>query len=265
MSAESTVPFSAATRSGIGEVRLARDQAAIWWLRLDTSAPVPDSFHELLTDDERRRAERLMFPADRCRFVRTRAALRQLLALLLRTTPDRVQFQYSPHGKPSLVGEEPELCFNVSHSGEVAVLAFRLGAEVGVDIERVRDLDNPIALAARSFSPMERAELCAVAEERRLIAFFNGWTRKEAYVKATGSGMTAPLDRFDVSLGEPASLLRIDGSVDRAAAWRLFSFSPVEGYVAAAAWRGPDCPCILREWSDDDLVPRVHRDPRRLS
>jgi 4'-phosphopantetheinyl transferase len=191
----------------------------------------------VLSDAERHRASRFAFDRDRRRFIVARARLRQLLAERLGAKPESVEFTYGAHGKPALLRRSGmlDLRFNVSHCAEVAVYAFAAGREVGVDVEAVHALEDADAIAARFFSAREYAEYRALDASDRPLAFFNCWTRKEAFVKATGDGLAHPLDGFDVSLapGEPARLLRFEQPAEEGSDWCMESFSPAPGLVAA--------------------------------
>ena len=147
------------------------------------------------------------------------------------------ELRYGAHGKPELAGRfaRSGLRFNVSHCDDVAVYAFSCGPEVGIDVEAIRALPDAEAIARRFFSRRENAAYLALDQRDRPLGFFQCWTRKEAFIKALGEGLSHPLDSFDVSLapGEPAELLRIEPVPGDDRAWRLESFSPAPGYVGA--------------------------------
>ena len=156
----------------------------------------------LLSDAERQRAGRFAFDRDRRRFTVARARLRQLLAAQLGVEPESVELAYGTHGKPALArhSTDSHLRFNVSHSEDVAVYAFAGGREVGIDVEVVRTITDADDIAARSFSRHENEAYLALDPRDKPLGFFNCWTRKEAFIKALGDGLSHPLDRFDVSL-----------------------------------------------------------------
>jgi 4'-phosphopantetheinyl transferase len=193
----------------------------------------------LLSDAERTRARRFAFARDTRRFVVGRARLRQLLAARSGGRPESVELVYGAHGKPALAdtGSGRDLRFNLSHCDDVAVYAFSSGRDVGIDVEAVRPLQDADVLAARWFSRGENDAYQALAPHDRPLGFFNCWTRKEAFVKALGEGLSHPLDSFEVSLapGAPAELLRIDPDPLDGRGWRMESFSPAPGFVAAVA------------------------------
>jgi 4'-phosphopantetheinyl transferase len=210
--------------------------------RLDAESDIRELL-DLLDDGERARASRFVFERDRRRFAVGRARLRQLLASRLDIAPAEVELVHGAHGKPALSRRfaDSGLRFNVSHSGDVVVYAFSRDREIGVDVEAVRALRDGDALAARVFSPREYEAYRALAPVDRPLGFFNGWTRKEAFIKALGEGLSLALDCFDVSLapGEEATLLRVDRTHGDACGWQLYSFVPLSGYVGAVVLERP--------------------------
>jgi 4'-phosphopantetheinyl transferase len=200
---------------------------------------VTAQFTALLSADERERAARFAFAHLRRSFTLARGALRILLGRTLGMAPAAIRFVYGEKGKPGLA-EPGRVRFNMSHSGELALIAIGLDCELGVDIERIRPLPDLQEIAARFFSREEETELMALPEDLREAAFFRCWTRKEAYIKAIGDGLSAPLDGFAVSLrdGEPARMIQIGGDAAAAGAWRLHHLDVEPGYVAALAYRG---------------------------
>jgi 4'-phosphopantetheinyl transferase len=200
------------------------------------------SLWDTLTADERQRAERFLFEKDRTHFVVARGLLRVLLGRYLRQDSPHLRFTYGPHGKPALATDTDRmsLCFNVSHSHGLALYAITRGREVGVDVERIRPEIAQEKIAERFFSPREVTVLRALPTPLQAPAFFACWTRKEAYIKAKGDGLTLPLDQFDVSLapGEPAALLHTAWDPQEAAGWALQDLAPASGYRAAVAVAG---------------------------
>jgi 4'-phosphopantetheinyl transferase len=224
-----------------GEVR-------VWRVALDQpSRPLL----ELLSTDERSRAERFVFDLDRDRFIVSRATLRRLLARSLGVVPSSITFQQGQHGKPALA-TFAELRFNVSHSGDRGLVALAVGREVGVDIERVRTSVNPLEIAARFFSPVERAALEALSPADRRDAFFACWTRKEAYLKALGLGLSLPLDSFDVEVrpSVPAALLRTGHDSYAINRWSMYSLTVDPGYAASLVVEGRTCQVTCDEWRE---------------
>ena len=205
--------------------------------RLNSDAESVGELHGCLSDEERQRASRFAFDLDRRRFIVARARLRQLLAARLDLQPGSVELRYGARGKPALArrGTAPDLRFNVSHADDIAVYAFSIGREIGIDIEAVREMKCADEITAKCFSKREREMYFSLDPRDRAEGFFNCWTRKEAFIKALGDGFYHALDRFDVSLtpGEPARILRMDDTPGDDCGWRLDSFCPAPGYVAA--------------------------------
>lgn len=190
-----------------------------------------------LCDSERWRAVRLATERLRTRFIVARATLRRLLAQRVGVRPQEIEFLYGPHGKPSLSArfESEHLSFNLSHCDDLAVYAFSSDGDVGVDVEAVRWFADADDVAARMFSLSERDSYAALDPLDRPAAFFNCWTRKEAFIKADGKTFLTPLDSFDVSLapGQPAQILRVGNTSGERCGWTLQSFTPAPGFVAA--------------------------------
>ena len=214
-------------------------QIHLW--RIGLRGADPAAARRVLCPDELTRAERFHRAADHDRYVVTRAALRRILAA---STPPRapaaLRFRYSPHGKPALAAAGG-LSFNVSHDRDYALVALGRGvAPLGVDLERV-DHSIPVAdLVSRFFAPAEQRAVLNLPERQRHEAFFRTWTRKEAFIKAHGGGLSIPLDRFAVSVdfGAPASLSWVDWRGERAGCWQLWSFTVAEGLPGALALGG---------------------------
>jgi 4'-phosphopantetheinyl transferase len=206
--------------------------AEIWLADLD-AADAGESALAVLSDDEQARARRFVFDVHRHRFIACRAALRARLAERLGCDAGSLRFEYGPVGKPALAGGGT-LRFNVSHSDRYALLALGDRVEVGVDVERIRPLTDMNALADRVFSDGERAALAGVPADQKANAFFAGWTRKEAYIKARGDGI-GMLDAIEVTLspGEPPRLVRVTDRPDEPERWSIQSLSPVSGFAAA--------------------------------
>ena len=208
----------------------------VWSLRLDGSLTVDES-RALLSAEEVERASRFVTGELRRRFIIGRAALRRLLSVYTHAAPGTLAFELGPHGKPSL-RDAGRLQFNMSHSGELAVAAVATDP-VGIDVEELREVRGAAAIAARFFSEAEQTQYNALAPEDRTRAFFRCWTRKEAFIKATGEGLSRPLASFDVTLraDEPPRLTRIEGIAGSPADWTLHSFEPAAGFECALAIR----------------------------
>ena len=210
-------------------------QADVVSVRLDVAPEAADELAACLSEDERRRAHRFHFERDRRRYMVARGRLRHLLASRLNVSPRDVELAYGSGGKPRLARPAELLTFNVSHAGDVAAVAFSHGLEVGIDIEAVRELPDADQVAARFFSRRENEVYLALDPSDKPAGFFNCWTRKEAFIKAIGDGLSYPLDRFDVTLapGERARILRVGEASGEDCGWSLYAFSPGPGLVGA--------------------------------
>ena len=223
------------------QLSLAANEVHLWGINLDAVAPGEAKWRTVLSPDELARADRFHFARDRQHFTATRALLRMILGRYLGCDPSRPTFVYSDRGKPSLGANSAiPVQFNVSHSGGRAVLAFSLGRDVGVDIERIRDNLDCDVLAERYFSSAEQKALSVLPLSERCSGFFHCWTRKEAYIKAHGAGLSLPLDSFDVSIvrGEQSALLATRLDAGEAGRWSLREVDAGEGYAAALCVRG---------------------------
>lgn len=230
---------------------LEQDEVHIWRASLQPSAEEIKLLGQLLTPDEQARARRFHFRKDREHFIVARGILRSILARYLNTEPVRLRFDYSQHGKPSLRREfgGDNFRFNLSHSQGLVLYAFARGRELGVDIEFLRENFAGEKIAQEFFSPHEVADLRLLPPSQRTEAFFHCWTRKEAYIKAIGEGLSMPLDEFDVSLcpEEPAALLGNRKLPQEVLRWSLLTIEVDFEYVAAVAVEGHDW--RLKCWS----------------
>ncbi len=212
------------------------NEVHVWRIALQPEIGLADS----LSDEERMHADRFFFSKDREAFKSSRNTLRILIGHYQDCRPETVEFYSGKYEKPALIGEG--LQFNISHSHRVGLLAFSRGRDVGVDVEKIDPAVNSDQLALHSFSYSENQEYQGLRPEEKLSAFYRGWTRKEAFIKATGEGLSYPLDRFDVSLseGDSARLLRIEGSEENARHWGMRDLALTPEYAAAVVARGLD-------------------------
>ena len=229
------------------------DEVHIWTASRDASYEAIESLRCLLNDEERRRADRFVFAHDRTRFAVSRGLLRVILGHYLDRPAASLEFVVNVHGKPALNASsntDPPIRFNLAHSGPWVVYAVTLGREIGVDIERVRPEFGGFAIAERFFAPGEVATLHALPEEARSLAFFHGWTRKEAYIKAKGKGLALPLDEFEVAIDpeRPASLLSTLPDPLEASRWSLVEIPAEPGFVAALCVEGNGYHVRQRRW-----------------
>lgn len=224
----------------------------VWRASLHQSPSQIERFRETLDDDEGSRADRFYFSRDRERFIVARGILRAILGRYLDRAPESLSFSYSTHGKLALASEPgaDAIRFNLSHSHGMALYAVTRGGEVGVDLELIRcDLEAE-QIAERFFSHSEIVALRALPPGVRKYAFFLCWTRKEAYIKARGDGLSMPLDQFDVSLipGEPAALLSTKPDAAEAFRWSLWNLTPASSYAAALVAKGRDWTLSCWQW-----------------
>ncbi|MEZ4735009.1 MAG: 4'-phosphopantetheinyl transferase superfamily protein [Caldilineaceae bacterium] len=228
---------------------IADNDVHVWQVSLQQPAAVVTALHRLLNEEEAQRAARFHFPADQRRFTIGRGLLRLLLGRYLEAQPAQLHFAYNAYGKPQLavVGAVPPLHFNLSHSGEIALYAFTRHYHLGIDVEQMRANLEWDALAQHVFSPHEQATLARLPVAEQLPAFFRCWTRKEAFIKARGMGLSLPLDQFDVTLApdDPAQLLATRDDPQEATRWTLSDLPCPAGYAAALAvgGHGWNCEC----------------------
>jgi 4'-phosphopantetheinyl transferase len=224
------------------------DEIHVWHASLDREEKVLGRLESRLSQEEKARADRFHFVNDRNRFVAARGLLRELLGKYLHQAPAGLEFSYGEHGKPSLSGGNASsgLCFNLSHSAGLVVYAIAKERSLGIDVEHIRPESAGEDIAKRYFSAREVSDLQTLPPEARVDGFFHCWTRKEAYLKATGMGLQIPLDSFAVSLvpEKPAQFL---GGVEPR--WHLAAYHPAEGYVAAVVYDG--VPCSLKYFPVD--------------
>lgn len=224
------------------DLALSSNDVHVWRVYLDQPAQRLQQLAQTLSADELTKAERFYFERDRKHFIVGRGFLRSILGRYLDIEPGRLQFCYGSHGKPALA-ETPGriiLRFNLSHSQGLALYAVTCDREIGVDLEYIRPMPEAEQIVKRFFSAREHSVFCSIPPSQKHEAFFHCWTRKEAYLKAIGDGLAHSLDRIEVSLapGEPAKLLSIEGSPQKAARWSLQELKPAPGYVAAIAVEG---------------------------
>lgn len=236
-----------------GPVDLAPDAVHVWRASLRPPADVLARLEATLSADERARAARFRFPQHRTAFVAGRGVQREILARYTGLPPAALVYREGSHGKPELDGAAGGMGirFNVSNSGDLALYAVTLGRELGVDLEQLKPMPDGMDIASRFFSAPENEVFAALAADVRDLAFFRCWTRKEAYIKAVGEGLSMPLDRFDVAFapGEPARILRTRGNPAEAERWTMLGLEPGPGYVGALAVEGAGWHHVLFDWN----------------
>jgi len=227
----------------------------VWSIPLGVGSQALPALSQLLSADERARAGRFRLERDRHRYIAGRAALRTLLGLYVDCPGEQIEFTYAKNGKPFIRRERGGLrpYFNVSHSGSVALMGFCMSAEIGIDIELVREMPDAENIVRRFFAREEVEQWTALPAALRTRGFFECWTRKEAFVKALGDGLSMPLDEFEVVFGPgdaPAIRFR---QQDGRRAWSIFDVTPLPDYSAALAIPGAawDLRCWIapEDWS----------------
>jgi 4'-phosphopantetheinyl transferase len=235
-----------------GSLEIARGIVHVWRAALDVSPETLGRLAGHLAEEERARAARFVFPRDRDRFIVARGVLREILGRYLELPPTEVRFFYGESGKPELAPDlsGSRLRFNLAHSRDLALYAFTRGQEVGVDVEFVRPELATEEIAERFFSQREAAALRALPPSEQPRAFFRCWTRKEAYIKARGKGLSIPLGTFEVSLapGQPARLRAVRDDPPEAARWSLCDIPAGLDYQAALAIEGETPEVLLFDW-----------------
>lgn len=237
------------------KLSLAANEIHVWRAGLSLKASYLHGLKQILSADEQARAERFYFRKDREHFIAARGLLRVILGRYLNMEPSRLRFRYNPYGKPDFAGESGKngLRFNLAHSQELVLFAITRGREIGIDLEYIRGDLADSQVAERYFSPREVEALRALPKDLQPLGFFNCWTRKEAYVKARGEGLTVPLDKFEVSLapGEPPALLHVENQPQECSRWSLEKLIPDPGYAAALVVEGHHWNLSCWQWPDE--------------
>lgn len=245
---------------------LRSDDLHVWRVKRAEQAEWLAKYWRLLSEEECAKADRFHFRADHERFVVARGVLRLLLASYLNQSPQSLRFDYGPYGKPVLQGQAESLNFNLSHSQGLILYAIIRHRQVGIDVEHLRANVDCEGLARDFFSEHESSALLKLSERQRTQAFFRCWTRKEAYVKAVGAGLSIPLDQFAVSLEpeQPATLLYQKQNPQEVRRWALQDLTPGDDYLAALAVEGSDWHLTCFDWPGNlpllngDAIGRVN-------
>jgi 4'-phosphopantetheinyl transferase len=228
------------------------DRVDVWVISVDESRSVAD-LGLWLSPDERARGDRFAFERDRRRFLLGRRALRGILAGYLRCEPGEIAFAYGEAGKPRLADADSArgLQFNASGSADLAVCAVTCHRSVGIDIERLRDDCDP-DLVRYALCETERDDFEKIAKDQQPAAFYRAWTRKEAFLKATGSGLSRPLASFAVSVAPTDSprLVRDDCAPNELTRWSFVDFDPAPGWAGTLVHSGAALPLCRCQWTD---------------
>ena len=229
---------------------LGKNEIHVWRTDLTAQEASMDQLSPLLDHHEQSRASRFLVPEPRIQFILSRAFLRIALGQYLRIEPRQVRFCATGHGKPELA-EQHGLYFNLSHTDGETVIAVTRAGRVGIDVERIRNNLDPLALAARFFSAKESQWLRSQPAEQRFAAFFACWTAKEAYIKACGAGLSIPLDGFGV-IPHPWDTdlhLEIYDKPEEATHWSMWQIDLGPDLRSAAAVEAVGCRLRLGRWS----------------
>lgn len=242
-------------------INLRPKEAHVWRASLNLSDRYLSQLAQTLSDDELLRADCFRFERDRRRFVAGRGVLRSILGYYLCAEPSQLHFCYGLQGKPYLAKEfrESVIQFSLAHSHELAIYAFTLGREIGVDLEYVRVLRDAEKMAERFFSIKENAAWLELPVETRQDAFYLCWTFKEAYAKALGSGLDESLDQLNMSrlLSEPDQLSCSTRYLTKAIRWSLETLVPLPGYVGALAMEGSEYNLSYYQWCHECSAIRL--------
>lgn len=234
----------------------------LWYVLLDKAADpaLLDRYRELLTPDELARERRFLAEQARLQYLAGRALIRTALSHYAEVRPEAWQFSYNPHGKPAVSSPpEPHLEFNLSHTDGVLVLAVTAGPPVGVDVESRCRKSNALELADRFFAAPEADALQSLPPDQRDARFFQFWTLKEAFIKARGTGLAMPLDRFAFTLapGQPPRIAFFGVEQETPDQWQFFQFHLAPNFQIALAVRHPKSEDLcLRAW---ETVPLLWR------
>jgi 4'-phosphopantetheinyl transferase len=209
------------------------DRVDIWQTSSIRSSLEIQEFSSSLNTEERSRADKFKLEIHKNRFIIARGALRQILSIYLDRNPNKIDFIYSDRGKPSLLENYLNLQFNLSHSEDLIVCAVTQNKKIGIDVEYINNKNDCLGIAKRFFSPKETETIDSATERERYRLFFQFWTAKEAYLKATGEGLSGSLDKVEINLDKEKYTYTIDG--ENNPNWQLYQFEPTEKYLATVA------------------------------
>ncbi len=227
---------------------LPEKEVQIWHFNVDEFSKDVESYAKLLSLEETSRANSFKFAKDRTVYVLARALLRILSGRYLNEIPENIEFDYGEYGKPDY-NFQTQIKFNLSHSGNMIVIAFTKNFDIGVDLEKIKNDFDVIDIAQHFFSPDEIQTLEALPEKEQVHGFYRCWTRKESFIKAKGNGLSFPLTSFSVSLDlDSAEILRTEWKVAEKKEWKLFSFEPDNGYLGALSVRGEISSVRQMDW-----------------
>ena len=214
-----------------------QNEIHIYRTRTDLNENELNSFRKILSEDENTKAERYKFNYLKNNYTACRGFLREILSGYTGITSSKIKFSYSEFGKPFL--KDSNLRFNVSHSGNKGIIAVNIEDELGIDIELKREVPDLLSLSGRFFSKSEVTELSKTDSGKLTDSFFYCWTRKEAFIKAVGSGLQYPLNSFSVSINDKADpkIIEIANDVTEAHKWKLHNLLAAKDYISSLAIR----------------------------
>lgn len=211
----------------------------VWRIDLNQESSGVSAFFEMLSPDEKQKAEKYRFEKDRNHFAAARGSLRKILGVYLGVSPDQICFSYNRFGKPFLDAKNHQIRFNVSHSRGVALFAVTSGREIGIDIEFINNDFAVLKTAEKIFSPNETSTLKNLPSNLQTTAFFSVWTRKEAILKAIGEGFSYSPKQFTVSvIAEERETLSFANDFHKVRHWSLTTLPTEPDYTAALAVEG---------------------------
>lgn len=233
------------------KILLSKDEVHIWQIALNQFDDVVKRSQDLLDETEKSKAANFRFEKDRRDYVAAHGAMREILSFYLDILPQNIEFETNYYGKPFLRSGNNQINFNLTHSREWALLAVTKDIKIGVDIEFIRPELAAETLAKQFFSPLEIENLRIIPKQLQTKAFFNCWTRKEAFIKAVGKGLSYPLRDFSVAFSpfEEARLIALENSVQKTENWKIIELNIAENYAAAAAIEAKETQTKLLLWN----------------
>ena len=234
---------------------IGRNEVHLYWSCLDD---VPqedlDHYYSLLCDAEKKRAGRFYFHRDR--FIAAHGVLRVLLSACADVAPEKLKFKYDDRGKPGLenVNDGLKVCFNLSHSHKAALYGVCRDSRVGVDIEYIRPLSSMESIAGRYFSQTEFETIRSFPQDRQNEVFFQFWTAKEAYLKATGTGLSG-LQQIEITPAGASPPEKTSHQDESGQSWAIYPVSAIPGYAAAVAIQGDASVMACRQWTGQITTP----------
>lgn len=232
---------------------IGEDQVHVWRIGLDLLEQDLSKFSTILSENEANKSKKYYYEVDRIRYTVMRATVRMILGNYLGVAPGSLDIAHSHYGKPYLSNTSMamDIHFNISHAGDLGLLAVAIGRHIGIDLEMVRLERSIESIARRFFTPEETGQLLSLPVSLRPEAFFTCWTRKEAFVKARGEGLSIPLDQFEVSFypNDTPQLLYVRNDPGESGHWSMFHLNPGVDFVGALVVEGKNLDVMGWDWS----------------